>query len=446
MLKILFVILLLSFLSACTPSEKIPTVETAVTVPATSKGEEATPPTRTSEPFPTPLLENPTTASPTRHLSATSRPTNTPQPSATVTPTPTPPPPTTTFDIASIVTRTPAPTAQCPLERSGLIPSFTYSNGTSEDNARFFFQIQDFLNSGGTRQAVITAYRQHYPRRDERIIREEDVTGDNVLDLLLTEQGAFVGFVCQNGLYTIEGIVGETYHFNQPVIIAIVDMNLNSVPEIISIAGDERVRIVDVSEWDRNEFRDLNWDRTGGFSQPCNNLFGPSWARAKDSDGNGTLELVLEQAIPIWSEYTDGLPWRRETRICSWNGEIFVHTHTELTPPEYRFQAIQDGDRAFLASDYESALDLYQQAIFSDKMDWWSEDRKFYEMGAYNPNFTIKPTPDSSLVPDPNEYFYLAAYARFRIALLHLVTGAEQERAGGVRYATGKIPRRATRV
>lgn len=133
---------------------------------------------------------------------------------------------------------------------------------------------------------------------------------------------------------------------------------------------------------------------------------------------------MLEQAIPIWSEYEDGLPWRKETRICAWNGELFVLTHTKIEgPPEYRFQAVQDGDRATVAGDYTKALDLYQQAIFSDKLEWWSQERRIYEITIYGDKRVSKPTPIPSLLPDPAEYPNIAAYARFRIMLLHVASG-----------------------
>ncbi len=138
-----------------------------------------------------------------------------------------------------------------------------------------------------------------------------------------------------------------------------------------------------------------------------------------DTDGNGTLELVLKQEIPIWSEYSGGLPWRKETRICTWNGEAFVLINTKLAPPEYRFQAVQDGDMAALQRNFEKALSYYQQAIFDDKLDWWTQERRIYEIGVYGPEEIVKPTPLPSLLPDPTEYSNLAAYAYYRIMLLH---------------------------
>jgi hypothetical protein len=128
----------------------------------------------------------------------------------------------------------------------------------------------------------------------------------------------------------------------------------------------------------------------------------------------------LKQAIPIWSEYVDGLPWRKETRTCTWNGEKYVLTRTEFSLPEFRFQAVQDADRAALAGEYDRAIDLYRQAIFDDQLDWWSADREMYEIQqvAFE-----TPVPWPTPIPDPAEYYYLAAYSRFRILVLHVLRG-----------------------
>jgi hypothetical protein len=282
----------------------------------------------------------------------------------------------------------------------------------------------EFVNGGGTRKAVVTAYRQDVPRVDERIVQEDDVTSDGVPELLVSANGSLVAFVCMHGQYQLKGLIGETYHHTRPIILTITDMNLDGVDEILAMSGDDRVRYVGVVAWDGVQFQLLNWNEAGRNPDICYTLYGPSWAYARDTDGDGVLELVLEQAIPIWTEYYDGMPWREETRTCTWNGVAFVHTQTEIvSPPEYRFQAVQDGDRASLAGDLARALDLYQQAIFSDQLDWWSRDRFWYELES----FEYRPTPIPSLQPDPAEYPALAAYARYRIMLLHVLRGYESD-------------------
>jgi hypothetical protein len=301
---------------------------------------------------------------PTALPSLTHQSTSTLRPTKTSTPSP---PFTATFDAGSIKTRTPAPPAQCPAEKPEMMPVFEYSSSSSESVAHFRQQVLDFLNAGGTRRAVVVAYRQHTSGvmisgvTGDSIIQERDITSDGVLDLLLTDSNTMYAFVCENGQYQGTILIGQTYHFFQPVIADIKDMNLDGVDEIIAI--------VTILEWDGSVFQPLNLDRDLPWNplQSCSDLLGPSWAYAQDTDNNGTLELVLKQAIPIWSEYSAGLPWRKETRTCTWNGNAFVLTQREIdTLPEYRFQAVQDGDQAARKGEYDRALSLYLATLSRD--------------------------------------------------------------------------------
>ena len=411
MKKIFFLLVISILLVSCTGSSYEPTqtslpsldVSITSTLVATTSAPTITPSTTSVHLTSIPIV----TATIT--LTRTARPTAKPALIPTSTP---------TFGIGSVKTHTPVPQAQCPTENTELIPEFEFSSYSAASLELFYQHILDFLNSGGTFSAVITAYHQYEPEVDERTIQERDVTADGIPELLLTDRNSFVAFVCQNGQYQRKALVAGTYHYNRPVIVDIQDMNLDGVPEIISIAGDYRIREVSVVSWNGNEFQWLN------VGQPCYFLLGDSWAYALDIDNNGLLELVLKQAIPVWSEYYDGLPWRPETRVCSWNGVQFVISHMTIdSPPEYRFQAVQDGDRAALVGDYTKALDLYQQAIFSDQLDWWSQERSVYERSTMLPENGLRPTPDSSVHADPAEYPSLAAYARYRIMLLHTVQG-----------------------
>jgi hypothetical protein len=72
--------------------------------------------------------------------------------------------------------------------------------------------------------------------------------------------------------------------------------------------------------------------------------------------------------------------------------------------------------------EFSRALVLYQDAIFSDKLDWWSKER-FESARDSIINFT---TP-TVIAPDSTEYHRLAAYAYYRIMLIHLVQGHESD-------------------
>lgn len=88
------------------------------------------------------------TASATILPSRTATPTKPPTVTHTATPTPTSfPTITPTFDPASIVTVTPAPAAQCPIENSQASLALTFKDIMQGDPA---LTILDFLNAGGS--------------------------------------------------------------------------------------------------------------------------------------------------------------------------------------------------------------------------------------------------------------------------------------------------------
>lgn len=342
----------------------------------------------------------------------TVKPTQTLKRYATLTKTPSPTI-TPTFDVRTIVTRPPAPRAQCPTVQANKVPDFEYplvSGGTGEP---FYEDVLDFLNAGGPPQAIIKLIPQYRINRYAQII---DLTGDGVPELLLAAGRDYsIAYLCKNGQYERKALTVYAVHFAQPYIFKIQDINRNSIPEIIFVAGDLRFQIYAVDEWDGSEFQVLN----GEDWSSCTTLMGESTMETGVT--STSIELVLKQGIPIWSEYISGLPWRKETRTCSWNGTSFVWTNTQLASPEYRFQAMQDGDRAMLAGEYDKALGFYQQVIFDDKLSWWSEKRRFALVNA-KPYVEYAPTSNPSM-QDAAEYPNLAAYARFRIMLLHIKRG-----------------------
>ena len=387
-------------LSTDTPPEMSPALISTATIPAT-----LTQPT-------TPTRKPTRTASPTR----TRLPSITPGPTATPYPTRTPTFTPTLYDPANAVTRTPAPAALCPVENPDVVPVFQRYDEIHYYNE----EILNYLNMGASRQSIVKAYQQLNKRWS---IQEKDVTGDGVPEIVYEEsllRAYLYVYHCNEGVYELITAQAEDFRFPTLTMVGIKDLNMNGIAEMVSFMGDDRTRFFYVLEWDGSGFQQLNWDGDfdGDDYRSCMLMYGPSTMDFIDTDNNGTFELILHQAIPIWSEYIEGLPWREETRTCTWNGALFVMTNIEYAPPQYRFQAVQDADRASLKQEYDKALDLYQQAIFSDQLDWWSIKRADHERQIAMGN-TGHPLPD----PDPNEYFYLSAYARFRIMLLHLLRG-----------------------
>jgi hypothetical protein len=185
---------------------------------------------------------------------------------------------------------------------------------------------------------------------------------------------------------------------------------------------------VTIFEWNGGELVSIIQGESYGDGKyhSSASMLGVTQVDTIDIDENGTLELILSGSPPneTTSAY-EGLPWRNETHIYSWNGYLFLLYRVVFSPPEYRFQAVQDGDRASLLGEYDRAVEFYQLSISNNMLDWWSDERWSYEVRNLwvQPDDTPLPTP----IPDTTEYPNLDAYARFRIMLLHIVRGNIRE-------------------
>jgi len=368
---------------------------------------------------------------PSSTITATITPSNTPIPSKTLKPTITPtvhPTDTPIFDAFGIITRTPDPPAQCPLESSNLVPDL--STLFNLNGWKLYEQaILDFLNAGGTPQAIISTFLQETGWFEEDLAIQQDITGDNVFEFIFSDKRIVRVFGCENGKYqTLLRYTEDSVGFLRAIrVSAPGDMNLNGVSELITNAQHGTMNaehLVTIFEWNGEQLESVIQGESysdGKYSSSAA-MSGVTQVSTNDIDGNGTLELVLVGSPPIetTSAY-DGLPWRTETHVYSWNGDQFLLHRVIFSPPEFRFQAVQDGDKAFLVGDYDQANEFYQQVISNDMLEWWSEDRWSYEIRSLS--IQASETPLSTPIPDLTEYPNLAAYARFRSLLLHIVRG-----------------------
>ena len=148
----------------------------------------------------------------------------------------------------------------------------------------------------------------------------------------------------------------------------------------------------------------------------------------EDIDNDFRNELILDSGVPIWETYWAGLPWRNKRTYYKWNGQNYVPYKIEFAQPEFRFQAIQDGDLAFSQNEYGKALSLYQEAIFNVKLKGYSPEIRDNLRAQWDSSYGTTPTPTPYPIP-LDEYPKLSAYAYYRIMLLHLVQNHESDAA-----------------
>lgn len=379
------------FLNACSPA-------TTQVVPSSS------PPTETA------------TATPTFTATATQIPAT-----ATITPLPTIPTFAPTFDARTIVTAMPAPKAECPKENPSLVPDFQipiFPGCFDTDTCMFAgsaSQILNFLNQGGSLISTIRRLRKA-KWGNYRQYAYEDVTGDRVPDFIFLDFASIPKlhiFYCQNNKYNVFTFDPETYGFGVTTVKleSVVDLNSDNIPEIILLArgcSGSGCFAVSTFEWNGDTFKDLS---------PEAGMFGLSEFRIQDSGASGLKSLVLKGDRPGTCCADLMTPWRYMTIVYSWNGKTFGESYRTFDVPQYRYQAIQDADRETLYGNHDKAQSLYQGAIFSDKLDWWSADRRDIEVRKTFYGYTPEPYPTK----DQTEYPKLAAYAYYRIMLLRII-------------------------
>jgi hypothetical protein len=340
--------------------------------------------------------------------------------------TPTAPPNLTpTFDIKNIVTATLAPTAACP-EITGNIPinlpgKKEYIPDGKELENEYINPILNYLNGGGDPEELLEKLKTQYGSGEYEMGSRLDVTNDKTNEIII-EYPAFVIYTCRHRQYVIAYQKGAAFASYK----ILDDLNQNGIPEIfvysfISNAGID----VEIDEWSGSEFATIgNLGIDGGTQYDI-----------RDENGDGLKEFIFRGGAPGICCEADLNPWRYKSRIYAWNGNSYEEIYEFFDVPQYRFQAIQDADREMVYGNEEIALNLYQGVIFADNLDWWSPEKKYYLDNAINHRFE-QPTPTLAPAPtiDSSEYPRLAAYAYYRIMLLHIVQGHESD--AGTVYKT----------
>jgi len=349
------------------------------------------------------------------------------------------------FDVSTILTQTPSPATHCPNQDNTLVPGFA---ALFNKNTRFDQNIErdiegpilDFLNKGGSPKAVVDAFNNGLEGSGSKSF-QQDLTNDNVPELVIGDILLHI-FGCQAGKYVLLLKLDPGGFIADSRILFIKDMNINGMPDLVvsEWIGDFNLYVPEthrILEWDGVRFKDLIIQpefesRYGaGGAKDGQVWIDGVWSYTEttvkqveitDVDKNGTVELILRGGLPGHPDTQRHGPWRGEINTYMWNGDGFVIYSVEPAPPVYRFQAVQDADYAFFDGNYDKAVTLYQDVIFSDKLDWWSTDKYLQKNQILDAilNGVATPTP---LPPNDTEYNYLSAYARYRIMLIYTKRG-----------------------
>jgi len=282
--------------------------------------------------------------------------------------------------------------------------------------------ILGFMNAGGTYAALARAFNFADPASLARLLRQADLTGDGVPEIVVTGARLLI-LGCAGGQYVT--FINNRTNLDRLHITYLGDMNLDGLSELV---------VTDKNSFGRGpnyETRIIGWDGQAFQSLIAAEYYGrqvdfaevTGSVSVEDVDQNGTLELVVVSSdhgpFVIESSWCPPTTW---IDTYAWDGAVFLQDRQPRLPLTYRYEAVQLADEASEAGDYDGALAWYQEVIFSDLFDWWSPERRRYLIDTWQRPGEGTPTPAPPL-PDPDEYFYLAAYSRYRIYLLHTVRG-----------------------
>lgn len=369
------------------------------------------------------VITQESTATPSLVPTSTNTSLPTATPTASITLLPTIPTFTPTFDALTIVTVTPTTKADCP-EIDSAIGVEDYLPGKLEyPSSNTTEKILDFLNEGGDGQALIARLKQIYPMGGDYRGGFDfyDVTGDQSPEFLYVEinyEGKLLVFSCKNGNYELLAKLPEKDSFLEYTM-QVVNLNRNGIPEIIVMgtngASFPQSRIY-LYAWNGHNFTIL---LETGIS-PLRQM------ETRDINGDGVKEVLLIGDNPTCVSCSNFIPQRQRTGTYGWNGKEFVEISREFEPPEYRFQALQDADSALVIGNYSKAMQLYDETISNNALDWWSPERFTYEQHVGNPVIMFIETPSSIPTEDLTEHSRLAAYAFYRVMLIYLVQGNEE--------------------
>jgi len=352
--------------------------------------------------------------------------TETPTATTSITPSKTP-----DFKVTGIPkTPTPGPAAECPSDFQKDAPSPDFIGLSywewSEDTED---QILNYFNTYGPKPIIneFTTLSSNQRRRLGFI--NMDLTNDTVPEISFIS-GKFYIFGCHDGKYSIYYTQRHMdAYFNPYYLVYSIDGNRNGIPELTFVTHiwSQSGHAYAVLEWNGSYFHNLILNEDPKFPE-SGDIFVEATGRIyfEDMDNDWIKEIVVEKGIGISGDASTFLPWGHEINYYKWDGEHYVLYKIQFVNPKYRYQAVQYGDMYTIEGDYERALEMYQMAIFDESLEWWSMDRKITEQERWLHVFPGTPTP--TLPPtDPNEYPILVSYARFRIMLLFLVQGWEED-------------------
>lgn len=274
--------------------------------------------------------------------------------------------PATAVALANRPTATPDYSA-CPQPAS---PSLSNAPANGREMAD---EIARFLSAGGSPQALENALRENWGVLGETgtVRANLDFTGGDAADVIAAYSvpgagGSLVVFGCAAGRY-IKLYEADTA--GVPQIIHAGELNANGAPEILyssveCAAEDDCTYRSQVITWQPDEGRLVSL------------LNGAIISQNPPEIGDFDNDRVIEIIVRMTSTGTPSTgPLRTGVTIYDWDGVNYTRSITQLDPPRFRIQVIQQGDRSLARGETRTAVDLYELALRDEELrNWFNDD------------------------------------------------------------------------
>jgi hypothetical protein len=260
--------------------------------------------------------------------------------------------------------------------------------------------IQKHLNAGGgvaALEGALAEWGALPPGAPDQVVAV-DLTGDDRAEIIVAlwhagettaPAGDLLIFGQRDGSYAL--LYQEGYDPSGPAVrlLQVLDANGDGCRDVIYTLGTCGAHTC----FDSLEV--LSWRETGFSSLMGGRLDMPYPTYAVTP---GRIDARSGSIASVGAE-----PQRDYSEVWEWNGSVFTVTQQIWALPVYRYHALLDGDYALFAEDYPAAVAAYERVIGDDALQEW---------GAV------------SGVVDPGvERTQLAAFARWRLVLVHLRAG-----------------------
>jgi hypothetical protein len=247
-------------------------------------------------------------------------------------------------------------------------------DSTAPPNARLMDDaIARFLSDGGTAVALESILRDQWGvLGDLGTVRGDvDLTGEGTPEIIIAYRTPDEG-----GVLLIEGCIDGRYLTRYqaalggdiPIADNIGDLNHNGIPELLFSSQDCReepcVYHTQALTWNVERGRFVNLLGGAITSDQIPSL--------QDIDNDLVSELIVRFDN---SGNAQTVPQRTGFTVYDWNGISYVESITQLNPPRFRIQVIQEADQAFAAQNMADAIALYNLSLGSaDLENWYNDD------------------------------------------------------------------------